>query len=167
MELILKNDLPHQAAALNAIAGALSPELIQKPAFYYQNLMLELDRAALIGNIAQVQRDNSIPPEFKAGNAIGSYLALDVKMETSTGKTYVYVAAMFELHKRYGFNKFIVAVPNLPIKAGARQFMEDGYTRRHFKDQCGYGAELDVLTLEAGKKKKGKNFFSQVWCANL
>lgn len=35
-------------------------------------------------------------------------------------------------------------------------------TKRHFRDQCGYGTELDVLTLEAVKKKKGKNFFPGV-----
>jgi type III restriction enzyme len=83
-------------------------------------------------------------------------------METGTGKTYVYTAAMFELHKRYGINKFIVVVPTLAIKAGAKQFMQDGYTKRHFKDQCGYGTELDLLVLEATKKKKGKNYFPGV-----
>ena len=77
-------------------------------------------------------------------------------METGTGKTYVYAAAMFELHKRYGINKFIVVVPTLAIKAGAKQFMQDGYTKRHFKDQCGYGTELDVLVLEATKRKGQK-----------
>ncbi len=97
-----------------------------------------------MANIAKVQKDNDVPPEFKTRNEIGSYLNMDVKMETGTGKTYVYASAMFELHKRYGINKFIVVVPTLPIKAGAQQFMGDGYTKRHFKDQCGYGAELDV-----------------------
>jgi type III restriction enzyme len=40
--------------------------------------------------------------------------------------------------------------------------MQDGYTKRHFKDQCGYGTELEVLVLEATKKKKGKNYFPSV-----
>jgi hypothetical protein BACCOPRO_00143 len=81
-------------------------------------------------------------------------------METGTGKTYVYVQTMFELHKRYGINKFIVAVPTLPIKAGARQFMEDEYVKRHFRDVCGYDAEIDLLTLEPPKKKKkGRQYF--------
>ena len=113
-------------------------------------------------NIALVQKDNAIPTEYKSLNEIGGYLNLDIKMETGTGKTYVYTAAMFELHKLYGINKFIVVVPTLAIKAGAKQFMEDGYTKRHFKDQCGYGTELDLLVLEATKKKKGKNYFPSV-----
>ena len=159
MELILKNDLPHQVKAYTAIANVLSEGLIQKNSLYYQNPTLVLDRQTLLTNIAQGQNDNAIPAEYKALNEIGSYLNLDIKMETGTGKTYVYTAAMFELHKRYGINKFIVVVPTLAIKAGAKQFMEDGYTKRHFKDQCGYGTELDLLVLEATKKKKGKNYF--------
>lgn len=162
MELILKNDLPHQVNAYTAIANVFSTELIQKNNLYYQNPALQLDRPALLANIAQVQKEHAIPAEYKKLNAIGSYLNLDIKMETGTGKTYVYTAAMFELHKRYGINKFIVVVPTLAIKAGAKQFMEDGYTKRHFKDQCGYGTELDVLVLEATKKKKGKNYFPGV-----
>lgn len=162
MELILKNDLPHQVKGYTAIANVISAGLIQKNSLYYQNPTLLLTRDALLGNIAQVQKANGIAPEFKAHNEIGSYLNLDIKMETGTGKTYVYTAAMFELHKRYGINKFIVVVPTLAIKAGTRQFMEDGYTKRHFKDQCGYGTELDVLVLEAAKKKKGKNYFPSV-----
>lgn len=162
MELILKNDLPHQVKAVAAIANSLTPELIVKPALYYQNPILNLDKETLAGNVVRVQRENNIPTEFKTGNEIGNYLNLDVKMETGTGKTYAYVATMFELHRRYGFNKFIVVVPTRPIKAGAKQFMEDGYTHRHFKDQCGYGVDLDLLTLEAVKKKKGRSFFPSV-----
>lgn len=162
MELILKNDLPHQVKAFTAIADVISEDLITKNSLYYQVPALKLDRETLLMNIRQVQQQNNIPAEFSAQNEIGSYLNLDVKMETGTGKTYVYTSAMFELHKRYGINKFIIAVPTLAIKAGARQFMEDGYTQRHFKDSCGYGAELDVLVLEAIKKKKGKSFFPSV-----
>jgi type III restriction enzyme len=162
MELILKNDLPHQVNAYTAITNVLNEDLIQKNSLYYQNPALILNREALMTNLAQVQKDNNIPAEYKAFNEIGSYLNLDIKMETGTGKTYVYTAAMFDLHKRYGINKFIVVVPTLAIKAGAKQFMQDGYTKRHFKDQCGYGTELDLLVLEAAKKKKGKNYFPSV-----
>jgi type III restriction enzyme len=162
MELILKNDLPHQVKAYTAIASVFSANLIQKNTLYYQNPTVVLDRQPLLTNIAQLQKENAISAEYIAQNEIGSYLNLDVKMETGTGKTYVYTAAMLELHKHYGINKFIVVVPTLAIKAGAKQFMEDGYTKRHFKDQCGYGTELDVLVLEATKKKKGKNFFPSV-----
>ena len=35
MELILKNDLPHQVKAYTAIANVLSNDLIQKNSLYY------------------------------------------------------------------------------------------------------------------------------------
>ncbi|HEX8378860.1 MAG TPA: DEAD/DEAH box helicase family protein, partial [Pedobacter sp.] len=162
MELILKSDLPHQVKGYSAIVDVLSQDLILKNTLYYQNPTLILNHQVLTENIVSVQNANNISADFKAQNEVGQFLNLDIKMETGTGKTYVYTSAMYELHKRYGINKFIVVVPTLAIKAGAKQFMEDSYTRRHFRDQCGYGTELDLLVLEAIKKKKGKNFFPSV-----
>tara|TARA_R110002020_G_scaffold229941_3_gene440697 strand:+ start:230 stop:3187 length:2958 start_codon:yes stop_codon:yes gene_type:complete len=162
MELILKNDLPHQVKGYTAIAEAISPDLVIKNTLYYQNPTLTLNPKKLGSTIKKVQIENKIPAAIQAENKIGSYLNLDIKMETGTGKTYVYTATMFELHKRFGINKFIIAVPTLAIKAGTGQFLQDGYTKRHFKDQCGYGTELEVLVLEASKKKKGKNYFPGV-----
>jgi type III restriction enzyme len=64
------------------------------------------------------------------------------------------------LHQRYGIQKFIVVVPTLPIKAGARQFMSDIYTQKHFKEECDYAGEIDLQVLDAvKKKKKGKQYF--------
>ncbi|WP_336703473.1 type III restriction-modification system endonuclease [Chryseobacterium indologenes] len=159
MELILKNDLPHQSKGYQSIANVFSTELFEKNTFYYENPKLILDKPVLQANIKNAQKDNQVSPDFYTYNQIQSYLNLDIKMETGTGKTYVYTAAMYELHKRFGINKFIVVVPTLAIKAGAKQFMEDPYVKRHFKDTCGYDAEIDLLTLEALKKKKGKQFF--------
>jgi type III restriction enzyme len=68
MELILKNNLPHQVKAYTAIVNALGGNLIQKNSYYYQNPTLVLDRHALTINIAQVQKDNAIPPDYKILN---------------------------------------------------------------------------------------------------
>ena len=87
---------------------------------------------------------------------------LDIKMETGTGKTYVYTKTIFELHQRYRLNKFIICVPSLPIKAGAEQFLSDLYVQRHFYDACGYHCDLEVGVLEAAKTKKGKRYFPGV-----
>lgn len=78
-------------------------------------------------------------------------------METGTGKTYVYTKTMFELHKRCGFNKFIIAVPTLPIKAGTSSFLEDSTVMRHFTDTCKYNARIELCVLKTQKtKNKGK-----------
>ena len=44
-----------------------------------------------------------------------------IEMETGTGKTYVYLRTMIELHQKYGFNKFILVVPSIPIRMGVEK----------------------------------------------
>lgn len=162
MELILKNGLAHQVKGYNAIADALHDETFEGNNLYYENPSLILDKDILRETIKEIQKNNKVHAEYIAQNSIDNYLNLDIKMETGTGKTYVYTAAMYELHKRYKVNKFIIVVPSLAIKAGTKQFIEDPYTQRHFRDVCGYNTEIDLLTLEAAKKKKGKQFFPSV-----
>ena len=41
-----------------------------------------------------------------------------IEMETGTGKTLVYLKTILELHKHYGFTKFIILVPSVAIKEG-------------------------------------------------
>lgn len=160
MELILQSSLPHQQKAVDAIADVFKDTWIKSPVNYYSNPEITIFRDGVGDNIRHVQGINNIPSEHGGYTHEPTCLNLDIKMETGTGKTYVYVQTMYELHKRYGINKFIVAVPTLPIKAGARQFMEDEYVKRHFRDVCGYDAEIDLLTLEPPKKKKkGRQYF--------
>lgn len=160
MELILQSSLPHQQKAVDAVADVFRDTWVKSPVHYYSNPEITIFKDGVGDNIRNIQGINKIPHEYGGYTHEPTCLNLDIKMETGTGKTYVYVQTMFELHKRYGINKFIVAVPTLPIKAGARQFMEDEYVKRHFRDVCGYDAEIDLLTLEPPKKKKkGRQYF--------
>lgn len=54
-----------------------------------------------------------------------------VEMETGTGKTYVYLRTVFELSRRYGFQKFIVVVPSVAIREGVLKNIE--ITTEHFR----------------------------------
>jgi type III restriction enzyme len=54
-----------------------------------------------------------------------------VEMETGTGKTYVYLRTIFELSRRYGFQKFIIVVPSVAIREGVLKNIE--ITAEHFK----------------------------------
>ncbi len=47
-----------------------------------------------------------------------------MEMETGTGKTYVYLRTLFELHKRYGFSKFVIVVPSVAIKEGVYKSLQ-------------------------------------------
>ena len=161
MELILQQKLPHQQKAVDAVSAALDGVHITQPMQFYENPQIDLSDTRICDNIRVIQKN--IPAEYKSSAPVGTCLNLDIKMETGTGKTYVYTKTIFELNKRYGINKFIIAVPSLPIKAGTAQFIKDEYVRRHFADGCGYGTDIELGVLESlKKKKKGHTFFPSV-----
>ena len=158
MELILQKGLEHQQNAVDAICEVFSGVEIAPPNAFFENPRFSLADPNLIANIKELQKN--LPVEYRSGRGPSPYLNLDIKMETGTGKTYVYTHAIYELHKRYGFNKFVIAVPSLPIKAGAAQFLKDLYVKRHFSDVCNYGTEIELGVLEAQtRKKNARSYF--------
>jgi type III restriction enzyme len=54
-----------------------------------------------------------------------------VEMVTGIGKTYVYLRTIFELSRRYGFQKFIIVVPSVAIREGVLKNIE--ITAEHFR----------------------------------
>lgn len=161
MELILQTGLEHQQRPVDAIADVLHEVHIEQPSQFYENPCIDLTDAKILSNIREIQqrKELSVHNSYRTPVSPETSLNLDIKMETGTGKTYVYTHTIYELHKRYGINKFVVVVPTLPIKAGARAFLSDPYVQRHFKDTCGYGTEIDLCLLNAMQQKKGKKFF--------
>ncbi|GLZ17717.1 type III restriction system endonuclease [Burkholderia plantarii] len=87
---------------------------------------LALEPAALARNLAEVQARGGLAPS-------GALASTDftVEMETGTGKTYVYLRTIFELHRRYGFTKFVIVVPSVAIKEGVHKTLD--VTRSHFR----------------------------------
>src|SRR5438094_4088430 len=66
-----------------------------------------------------------------AANAARHCPHFSVEMETGTGKTYVYLRTIFELSRRYGFQKFIIVVPSVAIREGVLKNIE--ITAEHFR----------------------------------
>ena len=66
-----------------------------------------------------------------AANAARTCPHFSVEMETGTGKTYVYLRTIFELSRRYGFQKFIIVVPSVAIREGVLKNIE--ITAEHFR----------------------------------
>lgn len=89
---------------------------------------IELDKEETLQNLQDIQLRNGLAQTktLKAGK-----YDFDVEMETGTGKTYVYLRTIFELHKNYGFSKFIIVVPSIAIKEGVYKSLE--ITEEHFK----------------------------------
>lgn len=86
---------------------------------------LRISGKALLSNMRAVQKRNNLPQtDDLAGNQFS------IEMETGTGKTYVYTKTIFELHKQYGFTKFIIVVPSIAIREGVYKSLQ--ITQEHF-----------------------------------
>lgn len=163
MELKLESSLAHQLAPVNGVATVVEASIKELPKESHRNPMLlpKLNAMALeqvrreVGVLDKAVKkrvnERNLPNKIKE---LPAQRILDIKMETGTGKTYVYTRTMLELHKRCGFNKFIIAVPTLPIKAGTAAFLDDAEAMRHFTNVCGYNAQIELCLLESQKQKK-------------
>ncbi|GIN19408.1 type III restriction-modification system endonuclease [Siminovitchia fordii] len=155
MELILKRNLEHQTIPIERLCSIFSNVGIQKSMNSIENPIIDIASPYLYQNIKRVQED--LPSNMQGvSQKEADYLNIDIKMETGTGKTYVYTKAIYELNKLYGFKKFIIAVPSLAIKAGTANFMKAKSNVNHFKNVCGYKTEIKLRTVESIKTKKGK-----------
>jgi len=102
-----------------------------------RNAEITLTSAQLLENVHKVQRSRNLPPSAKVEDSKAAPGApnLDVEMETGTGKTYVYIKTIMELHKRYGWSKYIVVVPSIAIREGVQKSFE--VTAEHFQQLYG------------------------------
>jgi type III restriction enzyme len=81
---------------------------------------------------------------------------IDCKMETGTGKTYVYTRLMYELQQRMGLYKFIIIVPSLAIKEGTKNFINSDYARQHFARFFPH-KHINLQSINAGDFSTKKN----------
>jgi type III restriction enzyme len=83
-------------------------------------------------------------------------LNLDIEMETGTGKTYVYIKTIMELHKRYGWSKYIVVVPSIAIREGVKKTFD--VTAEHFQES--YGTKPRVFIYNSSRLDELETFSS-------
>ncbi|WP_428770521.1 DEAD/DEAH box helicase family protein [Treponema sp. HNW] len=107
----------------------------------YKNADIQLDEETLLNNIREVQRRHNIRCSSSLIKSQGAY-AFDIEMETGTGKTYVYIKTVFELHKRFGWSKFIIVVPSIAIREGVKKSFE--ITQEHFMELYGKKARFFI-----------------------
>ncbi len=107
----------------------------------YRNQPILLSDEELVTNLHKVQADNNINLSSDLSNKLGR-CALDIEMETGTGKTYVYIKTMFEMNKRFGWSKFIVVVPNVAIREGVKKSFD--IMTDHFMEQYGKKAHCFI-----------------------
>lgn len=95
----------------------------------WNNLPVKLSDEAVLANLQRVQRRFNLVPSMELE---GRY-NLTVEMETGVGKTYTYIKTMYELHKRYGWRKFIVVVPSIAVREGVKKSFE--ILEEHFAEE--------------------------------
>ena len=156
---------PYQTDAVNSVTEVFAGQLLSRPMAYrrdvevernlfnahmseeellmgFANAPVRLDVGQLFTNIHRIQdRNNITRAQSVSTNGLG-VCSLDIEMETGTGKTYVYIKTMFELNKQYGWNKFIVVVPSIAIRAGVKKSFE--VTQEHFMEYYGKKARFFV-----------------------
>ena len=114
----------------------------------FRNANIEIDEEQLLSNIKAVQQRNGLivskslndfaspnsknMGKYKSSALAASKLHLDVEMETGTGKTYCYIKTIFEMHRTYGWSKFIIVVPSIAIREGVKKSFE--LTADHFAE---------------------------------
>lgn len=113
----------------------------------WANAEIHLNEETILKNLRNIQKQNDILPS-KSLEKMTSKVEWDdgrkstvtrpvftVEMETGTGKTYSYIKTMYELSARYGWNKFIIVVPNVAIREGVAKSFQ--ITADHFKADYG------------------------------
>jgi type III restriction enzyme len=132
---------PEYAIHKTSSFGTLRAGLAHSELGVGNRLVLDADR--LRANTRAVQARNDIEAVGQSApleawdvfdvpaNAARRCHHFSVEMETGTGKTYVYLRTIFELSRRYGFNKFLIVVPSVAIREGVLKNID--VTREHFR----------------------------------
>lgn len=120
----------------NAIQSSFSEELFED--IGYRNSPLRITSEQLLENIQEVQKNNDIIKNRSIDTVPGVNIGLNltIDMETGTGKTYTYIRTMYELHKSYGWSKFIIIVPSIAIREGIHKSFD--MTEEHFQEIYGH-----------------------------
>lgn len=124
----------------------------------YRNSPLQILESQVLSNIQEVQRAMDLHESEQIERPRGVKLGynLTIEMETGTGKTYTYIRTMYELHKHYGWSKFIVIVPSIAIREGVNKAFTD--TQDHFQEL--YGHKINPFIYNSGRPQDIENFAS-------
>lgn len=162
MKLRFDAALPYQRAAIDSVLGLFEGQPLTESAFsvsfktedllqteYGLGNNLVLDDDTLRKNLHAVQERNGLPKAVGFGSRDYS-----IEMETGTGKTYVYLRTAFELNKVYGFRKFVIVVPSVPIREGVLHSIAT--MKEHFAAL--YGTPFSHFVYDSKQPGKMRNF---------
>lgn len=139
MKLSFESNLDHQLKAIKSITDIFEGQPLEDSLVEFNlneegalNLIngvsnnLVLSEEQILANLKQVQLSNELPVSGKLDG-----MHFSVEMETGTGKTYVYLRTIYELNRLYGFRKFVIVVPSIPIRERVLKNLQ--ITHEHFQ----------------------------------
>ena len=131
MKLTFEPNLEYQQDAIGAVVGLFEGQALKDSDYCYGmredgrldfidgvGNHLALTDEQILDNLQKVQEQNEVAVSESLDG-----MHFSVEMETGTGKTYVYLRTIYELNRRYGFKKFVIVVPSVPIREGVFTFM--------------------------------------------
>ncbi|MBL7773918.1 MAG: DEAD/DEAH box helicase family protein [Chitinophagaceae bacterium] len=145
-----------QAATADVLTLSFETDVMEE--IGYRNSPIQIIESQVLKNIQQVQKNNDLHESQQIERPRGINLGynLTIEMETGTGKTYTYIRTMYELHKHYGWSKFIVIVPSIAIREGVYKSFE--VTQDHFQEL--YGHKINPFIYNSGRPQDIENFAS-------
>jgi type III restriction enzyme len=145
-----------QAAAGSVQTLAFETDVLEE--IGYRNSPIHIIDAQVLKNIQEVQKRNDLHESQEIERPKGVKLGynLTIEMETGTGKTYTYIRTMYELHKHFGWSKFIVIVPSIAIREGVYKSFQ--VTQDHFQEL--YGHKINPFIYNSGRPQDIENFAS-------
>jgi len=166
MKIQFDPNLDYQQEAIKSITDIFEGQEIcnsnfSVPSFDTQGLMqnetelgygnkLHLLDDELLENLNKIQLRNGLEHSKKI---VGKDFT--VEMETGTGKTYVYLKSIFEMHRLYGFTKFIIVVPSIAIKEGVLKSLQ--ITEEHFRAMY-QNTPYDYFTYNSANLEQVRSF---------
>ncbi len=139
MKLTFEPNLKYQQEAVGAVVGLFEGQTLKDSDYRYGmreegqfdfidgiGNHLVLTGEQLLTNLQKVQQHNDIAVSESLEG-----MHFSIEMETGTGKTYVYLRTIYELNSRYGFKKFVIVVPSVPIREGVLKNLQ--ITHDHFQ----------------------------------
>lgn len=131
MKLKFEPNLKFQLDAINSVTELFAGAPFIKPeeAIFSEvaSNVLKISPEEVFANRDKIIKNNGVTNAHKE-----DVLDFCVEMETGTGKTYVYLRTILELHKKYGLSKFIIVVPSVAVKEGVMKTLE--ITKAHFEE---------------------------------
>lgn len=139
------NGQPRQGL-LSYIQGEREGELSMEQ-YGFCNQELFLQDQALLQNIHAVQARHGLQLIHAVQRDEHGTLPLSIEMETGTGKTYTYIKTMYELHKHYGWTKYVIVVPSVAIREGVIKSLDT--MSDHFATE--YGERMQYFVYDSSR----------------